>query len=97
MSVFMEHRKSSLSSKKFIIDKIEHDKIFDERKHTSCYSSRHLIHIPSFRIVNLQCCGGHFSNITLNDAKARYRSPYPFWGRPQHVLGRSFVEWVVHI
>ena len=55
--------------------------------YTSCHSSGHVIDIPSFRIVNLLCCEGHFSNITLSDAKAKYISPYLFWERPQHVLG----------
>ena len=65
---------------------MELDKIL-KKIYASCYSSRHVIHIPSFRIVNLLCCGGHFSNITLIDAKAKYRSPYLFQGCPQHVLG----------
>ena len=55
--------------------------------YTCCYSSRHVIHIPSFRFVNLLCCRGHFSNIRLTDAKVKYISPYLFWGRPKHVLG----------
>ena len=57
------------------------------KMYTSCYSSRHVIHIPSCCFINLLCCGGHFSNITLIDAK--------------DVLiissGNDFVEWVVHI
>ena len=56
----------------------------------SCYSSKHVIHIPSFRTVNLLSCGDHFSNITAIDAKAKYRSPHLFWGRPQHVLETQF-------
>ena len=32
----------------------------------SCHSSRHVNHIPSFHIVNLLCCRGHFSNIPPN-------------------------------
>ena len=68
-------------------DKIELDKTFDERNiYVLLFNSRHTSHIPSFGIVNLQCCGGHFNNITLIDAKAKYRGPYLFWGRPQHVL-----------
>ena len=68
--------------------KIELDKIFDEKSiYVLLFNSRHVIHITSFRIVNLLCCGGHFSNITLIDAKAKYISPYLFWGHPQHVLG----------
>ena len=55
-------------------DKIKLDKSFDEKN----------IYLLLF---NLRCCGGHFSNITLIDAKAKYRSPYLFWGCPQHVLG----------
>ena len=31
---------------------------------------------PSFRMVNLLCCGGHFSKITFFGAKTKYRSPY---------------------
>ena len=55
--------------------------------YTSYCSSRHVIHIPSFCIVNLLCCGGHFSNTTLIDAK----------NVPSMSSGRNFVEWVVHI
>ena len=40
------------------------------------FNSRHVTHIPSFCIVNLLCCGGHFSSITFIDAKTKYRSPY---------------------
>ena len=36
----------------------------------------HVIHIPSFRIVNLLSFGGHFSNMTFIDAKSKYKSPY---------------------
>ena len=31
--------------------------------------------IPSFHIVNMLCCGGHFSNIAFIDAKTQHRSP----------------------
>ena len=52
------------------------------------FNSRHVVHIPSFRIVNLLCCGVTFSDITLVDDKAKYRSPLNlFWGRPQDDLG----------
>ena len=34
-----------------------------------------MIQVPSFCIVNLLCCGGHFSSITFIDAKTKYRSP----------------------
>ena len=37
---------------------------------------RHVIHFPSFCIVNLLCCGSHFLNITFIDAKTICRSPY---------------------
>ena len=58
-------------------DKKEFDKIFDERNiYVLLLNLRHVIHIASFCIVNLLCCGGHFSNITLIDAKTKYRSPY---------------------
>ena len=39
------------------------------------FNLRHVIYIPSFRIVNLLCCGDHFSNVTFVDAKTKYRSP----------------------
>ena len=35
----------------------------------------HVIHIPTFRIVNLLCCEGYFSSITFINAKTKYRSP----------------------
>ena len=31
--------------------------------------------IPSFHIVNMLFCGGHFSNIAFIDAKTQHRSP----------------------
>ena len=40
------------------------------------FSLRHVTHIPSFCIANLLCFGGNFSNVTLIDAKTKYRSPY---------------------
>ena len=40
------------------------------------FNLSHLIHTPPFRVVNLLCCGGHFSNITFIDAKLKYRNPY---------------------
>ena len=52
--------------------KIEFDKNFDERNiHVLSFNLRHAIHIPSFRIVNPLCCGGHFSNITFIDARTK--------------------------
>ena len=65
--------------------------------YTSCYSSRHVIPILSYRIVNLLCCVNHFSNITSIDAQAKYRSPYLFWGHPSISSELTFVKWVVHI
>ena len=38
---------------------------------------RHVIHIPSLRIVNLLCCGGYFSSIAFIDANTKNKSPYP--------------------
>ena len=68
-------------------DKTEIDKIFDERNiYVLLFNSRHVIHIPSFRIVSLLCCECHFSNITFTDDKTKYGSPYVFWGRPQDVI-----------
>ena len=53
------------------------DKIFDERNIcVLLFNLRHVIDIPSFRIVNLLRCGGHFSSIAFTDAKTKYRSPY---------------------
>ena len=40
------------------------------------FNLRHVIHIHSFRIVNLLCSGGRFSSIIFIDAKPKYRSPY---------------------
>ena len=40
------------------------------------FNLRHVIQIPSFRIVNLLCCGGHLGSTTFIDAKTKYRSPY---------------------
>ena len=39
------------------------------------FNLRHVIQIPSFRIVNLLCCGGHLGSTTFTDAKTKYRSP----------------------
>ena len=50
---------------------------FDERNIcVLLFNLRHVIHIPSFGIVNLLCCGGPFSSMTFTDAKIKYRSPY---------------------
>ena len=57
--------------------KKEFDNIFDERNiYILLFNLRHVIHIPSVRIFNLLCCGGHFSNIIFIDAQTKYRSPY---------------------
>ena len=40
------------------------------------FNLRHVIHILSFRMVNLLCYGSHFSNITIFAAKTKNRSPY---------------------
>ena len=40
------------------------------------FNLRHVIHIPSFLIVNLLCIGGHFISMTFIHAKTMYRSPY---------------------
>ena len=39
------------------------------------FNLKHVIHIPSFRIVNLLRCGGRFSSITVIDVKTKYRGP----------------------
>ena len=50
-------------------DKIELDKIFDERNiYILLFNSIYVIFTPSFRMVNLLFCGGYFSNITFIDA-----------------------------
>ena len=57
--------------------KIEFDNIFGERNiYVLLFSLRHVIHIPSVRLVNLLSCGGHFSYITFIDADTKYRSLY---------------------
>ena len=57
--------------------------------YTSSYSIQdmYVVHIPSFRSVNLLYCEGYFINITLIEGKAKNRSPYLLWGRYQHVIG----------
>ena len=51
--------------------------IFDERNiWVFLFNLRHVIHIPSFRIVNLLCCGDHFRSIAFIDANTNYRNPY---------------------
>ena len=56
---------------------MEFDKVLDERNICVLpFNLRHLIHIPSVRIVNLLCSGGHFSNTTFIDAKTKFRSAY---------------------
>ena len=41
-------------------DKIDFYKIFDERNICALlFDLIHAIHIPSFRIINLLCCGGN--------------------------------------
>ena len=49
------------------------DKTFVERKCVLLFNLRHVIHIPSYRIANLQCCGNHFSSTTFIDAKTKYK------------------------
>ena len=69
-------------------DKTNPDKTFDEgNMYILLFSSRHVIHIPSFCILNLLCCGGHFDNITFTDARTKYRSPVSLLGPPQDVVG----------
>ena len=51
--------------------------MFDERNlYVLLFNLRLVIHVPAFRMVNLICCGGHFSNIAFIDAKTKYISPY---------------------
>ena len=51
--------------------------MFDERNiYLLLFNLRHAIYIPSFRIINLLCYGGHVSNIKFIDVKTKYRSPY---------------------
>ena len=49
------------------------DKTFVERKCVLLFNLRHVIHIPSFRIATLQCCGNCFSSTTFIDAKTKYK------------------------
>ena len=58
-------------------DKTVFNKLFDSRNITSCYSIQFVIHIPTFRIVNLLCFGGYFSTMTILGVMNKYRSPYP--------------------
>ena len=68
------------------------DKIFDERNiYVLLFNSRHVIPIPSFRIVNLLCCGSYFSNTTFIDGKAKYIISF---GTSS---GHNFGECVVYI
>ena len=58
-------------------DEIEFDKTFDEKNLcVLLFNLRHIMHTSSFRIVNMLCCGGQFSNITFINAKTKYRCPY---------------------
>ena len=58
-------------------DKIESDNIFKKINiDVLLFNSRNLIHIPSFRIVNLLCCRDYFSDIIFIDGKTKYRSHY---------------------
>ena len=51
--------------------------MFDERNiYLLLLNLRHVIHMPSVCMVNLLCCGSHFSNITFIDVKTKYRSLY---------------------
>ena len=70
------------------------------------FNLRLVIQISSFRMVNLLCSGGHFSNITFINAKTKYESSYlldvsqPYlqnhlWmslGRPQDVGSTRSLE-----
>ena len=66
------------------------------------FNLRPVIHIPSFRMVSLLCCGGHFSNITFIDIKTTLGRPHDdSEGRPQDVsrtrlLGLS-IRLYVHV
>ena len=63
-----------MTKKIYYIDEtlIEIEKIFEEINiYALLFSLRHVIHNPSFRMVNLQCCGDHFSNILFIDAKTK--------------------------
>ena len=42
--------------------------IFDILIFLIVFNLRHVIYIPSFYIVNLLCCGDHFSKMTSVDA-----------------------------
>ena len=51
--------------------------IFDERNiYALLFNFRQVVHISSFRIVNLLCCRCHFTTIAFIDAKTKYRRPY---------------------
>ena len=59
----MKHKQNLI---KFLMKEIVH-LLFDLRL---------VIQISSFRMVDLLCSGGHFSNITFINAKTKYESPY---------------------
>ena len=50
------------------------------------FNLRHVIHIPSFRIVNPLCGGGHFSCTTFFDAKTKYGSSYLLYVSQSYLL-----------
>ena len=52
-------------------------KIFNERNiYVLLFNLGQVIHSPSLRMVNLLCCGGHFTNITIFYAKTKHKNPY---------------------
>ena len=59
------------------------------------FNSRHVIHIPSFCIVKLLCCEGHFSNITLIDANSQGFDVSNFTGSDQKVASYQLVIFEV--
>ena len=51
--------------------------MFNERNmYVLLFNLRHVVHVLSFCIINLLCCGGYFSNITFIGAETKYRSRY---------------------
>lgn len=57
-------------------DKYNLIKFFMKKMYVLLFNLRHLIHIPSFRIINLLCCRGPFTNVPFNDVKTKFISPY---------------------